>query len=742
MMASGNAPGPIRVVDLGTGMPAALVCQFLQGTGAKISRFEAAAGDPFHAIYPAYQIWHAGKHTIPADADDPAIAAALATADVAIIGGEDHPDLDWSFDPADLARRYPALVILDITGYPRDSALAGRPAVDILAQTRSGLVNEQYSDRPMIYAFPAANYGAALHGLVGLFAALTEREQSGKGQIVSASLFGGAMMWCANGWFTAERPTTAFSFNIPKDPRPTIFRCSDGAFIHLVTGTPGSKSRLYQILGIDDPTVGPNESGVPVPGMPLDKYFGDIDLLTPYVAGWTSDAILKALDEAQIPAARVLEPGQCWDDPQVAHNGTIVRDPDGTRHVGHPIKTQRNDEGRMASKSAPRSGPGPLAGVRVLDLTGFVAGPYASVLLADLGAEVIKIEPIGGEPVRRQFQMFTYVNRGKRSLEIDLKSPEGTKVVHALAKTADIVLNNFRPGVAARLGVDAPTLHAINPNLVTMDLTGFGSDGPKALRPGFDMIFQAATGHEMRGAPPGEKPFWTRSSMVDFAGGLVGAAAMLAALVEGRRRGGGGTIDASLLGAGIFLLSELIQTADGAYGDIRRANRNQTGISPAQRLYRTTDGWIALAIFGATDAERLGTALNIEGVGEKPVPYWGEVEEETIEQATRQHKTAELSALLDAAKVWNEPVDRKAESTFMSSEAWRKAGSILSHVDDQYGEVRQVGPVISLSRTRIAASGACLPLGHDNRALLSELGYDGTDIARLQDSGVVGHRKA
>jgi crotonobetainyl-CoA:carnitine CoA-transferase CaiB-like acyl-CoA transferase len=217
---------------------------------------------------------------------------------------------------------------------------------------------------------------------------------------------------------------------------------------------------------------------------------------------------------------------------------------------------------------------------------------------------------------------------------------------------------------------------------------------------------------------------------------------MLAALVEARRRGGGTTIDASLLGAGIFLLSELIQTADGAYGDIRRANRNQTGISPAQRLYRTTDGWIALAIFGATDAERLGTALNIEGIGEKPVPYWGEVEEEAIEQATRQHETTALSALLDAARVWNEPVDRNAESTFMASKSWRDAGNILTHEEDQYGEVRQVGPVISLSRTRIAASGACLPLGHDNRALLSELGYDETDIARLQDSGVVGHRKA
>ena len=139
-------------------------------------------------------------------------------------------------------------------------------------------------------------------------------------------------------------------------------------------------------------------------------------------------------------------------------------------------------------------------------------------MFADLGADVIKVEPVTGDPNRSIFRSYGSVNRGKRCITVDLKAPEGLKIAQQLCVAADVVTNNFRPGVSTRLGIDAKTLHALKPELIVLESAAYGSTGPKAEGAGFDMCFQALCGHDWRAGGVDNPPLWNRTSMVDFAG--------------------------------------------------------------------------------------------------------------------------------------------------------------------------------------------------------------------------------
>ena len=193
-MKSDTGLSGLKVIDLGVGMAPALVAKFLREGGADITRLEPPAGDPFYEVYPAYEVWRRGS-TILRENEGPSLDMLLATADVCLVGGEDYPGAARRRDAAALQTRHPGLVVLDIEGYPTGSRHSGRPATDVLVQARSGLSFEHYSRRPLLMSFEPSNYGAALHGLSGLFAALLQRESSGRGQVVATSLFEGALSW-------------------------------------------------------------------------------------------------------------------------------------------------------------------------------------------------------------------------------------------------------------------------------------------------------------------------------------------------------------------------------------------------------------------------------------------------------------------------------------------------------------------------------------------------------------------
>lgn len=221
------------------------------------------------------------------------------------------------------------------------------------------------------------------------------------------------------------------------------------------------------------------------------------------------------------------------------------------------------DRGGGEAGGAPGKAPLPLAGLRVLDLSQVMAGPFCCMLLGDMGADVIKVEPpAGGDQTRKSmgFRMkgtdspgFLALNRNKRSITLNLKSAAGKKVFYRLVETADIVVENSRPGVAAKLGVDYATLAEINPRLVYASISGFGQTGPWSQRPGFDLIAQAMSGVMSAMGTPGGEPVKSGVSVADLGAGMFALYAILSAVIGRQSSGRGQFVDASLFEAALGL---------------------------------------------------------------------------------------------------------------------------------------------------------------------------------------------
>lgn len=379
----------------------------------------------------------------------------------------------------------------------------------------------------------------------------------------------------------------------------------------------------------------------------------------------------------------------------------------------------------------------PLAGMKVVDFGAFVAGPYSSALLADFGADVVKVEALAGDPNRSIFRSYASVNRGKRVIAIDLKAPEGLKIAQQLCVSADVVTNNFRPGVSARLGIDPPTLHKLKPELIVLEAGAYGATGPRSQGAGFDMCFQASCGHDIRAGGVGNPPLWNRTSMVDFTGGLIGAVAALLAVFARARSGAGAEIQASLLNAGLYLMSELLQRSGGEWVGAEPVNSSQTGFHPAEQMYEAADGWVAIVARGDAMAKKLGKALGIDSALAAPVARWGTAEESAIASAVKAIKVADLVGMLERAGVWIEPCVTDGETAALNDADLERIGAVYVAEHAQFGTVRQVGPLVRLfgaERPKPLAP----PVPCENTdAVLADLGYTAAQIRDLRDRKIV-----
>jgi len=725
----------LRIVDLGLGMATALVTKFLAESGAKITRVEPPEGDPFYGLYSAYRTWLGGAN-VDSDAarSTEQLNAHLEKADVCIVGGEDYPGVRWRHDAAALHAHFPSLVVLDIEGYPSGTRHSGRPASDLLVQARSGLSFEHYSQRPFLMSFEPSSYGAALHGLAGVFGALYQRAATGRGQIVATSLFEGALSWVLGLWFEGSKPTPSARFVMPKDPQQLIFRCADGVYVQVVLGSAGSKGRLYQVLGIEDPRVDINDSGMPAPTADARNFFGDVDLLASYIEKRRSRELLEAIWAQGLPAEPVLAPGGCWDDPQVIHNGIVLRSVDCVRHVGHPLYARLTS---ASHRAPPAIGPRALSDVKVVDFGTFVAGPYSSVVLADLGAQVIKVEALTGEPSRSVFRSYSAAARGKRAIAVDLKTPAGRKIAEQLCVAADVVTSNFRPGVSKRLGIDAQTLHALKPDLIVLESAAYGTTGPKADLAGFDMCFQALCGHGWRAGGVGNPPLWNRTTVVDYATGVLGAIAVLQHLYLRTITGRGAAVGSSLLNTGIYLLSEVIQQPSGEFEGAPPLNHAQTGYHPSQRIYEAANGWVAIAARSDATADALLQVLNLGHFLKGERATWGDAAAAAISLAVRQWRVRDLLGALESAGVWAEECLRNTEHETLNDPDLIAAGTVYLSDHPQIGNMRQIGPLFRLSAARKVPQGHTPLPGEHTDALLAEIGYSTTEIASLRERRIV-----
>jgi crotonobetainyl-CoA:carnitine CoA-transferase CaiB-like acyl-CoA transferase len=394
--------------------------------------------------------------------------------------------------------------------------------------------------------------------------------------------------------------------------------------------------------------------------------------------------------------------------------------------------------------------PGPLSGLTVLDLTRVLSGPYCTMTLADLGARVIKVEhPVRGDDTRgwgppflgTESAYFLSVNRNKESVTIDLKTPEGRTILERLLAQADVLVENFRPGTLADLGLDAAALCARHPRLICCAISGFGQTGPRRDEPGYDAVMQAEGGLMSVTGEAGGPPFRLGVAIVDIVSGMWAAQGVLAAIVARERTGRGQIVDVGMLDAAASLLTYQagIYFATGQAPE-RLGNRHPT-IVPYESL-PTSDGDLVVAVGNdaiwrrfceAAGAPALASDTRFATNPDRVAHY--DALKPLLDAIFRQRSRQAWIDLLTPAGVPCGSV-RGIDEVFADPQiAAREMVQTLAH--PTLGEVRVTGFPVKLSETPGEVRTAPPTLGQHTDAVLAELGYASADIARLHADGVV-----
>ena len=390
--------------------------------------------------------------------------------------------------------------------------------------------------------------------------------------------------------------------------------------------------------------------------------------------------------------------------------------------------------------------PGALEGLRVIDLTQVMAGPFCSMLLGDLGAEVIKVEPPEGEYTRHERAIapgvsasFLAVNRNKKGLVLDLKQPEGVAILRKLAATADVLVENYRPGVAKRLGIDFQTLREINPRLVYCSISGFGQTGPYASRGGFDLIAQGMSGIMSATGSEGGPPVKVGVPITDLGAGLFAVFGILCALRARRVTGRGQLVDTSLFEAGVQQ-THWQSAIYFATGQPPGPSGSAHILSAPYQAFRAADGWLTIGGANQANWERVTRVLG--------APEWA-MDARFRTNADRMNNLPDLVALmserlktrparewlaaLEAEGVPCGPINSIADMAADPQTAAREM--VIEFEHRRAGRTRALGLPIKLSASPGRVMRPAPLLGEHTREVLTEFGFSASEVEALLASG-------
>lgn len=392
-----------------------------------------------------------------------------------------------------------------------------------------------------------------------------------------------------------------------------------------------------------------------------------------------------------------------------------------------------------------------LSGLRVLDVSQVLAGPYAAMLLADMGADVIKVEAPGHGDHSRQMAprisdelsgAFLAVNRNKRGISLDLKHPTGRHLLHRLATGADVLIENFRPGVAARLGIDYETLRHVNPRLVHCSISGFGQTGPYASRGGFDLVAQGMSGlMSVTGTASGE-PVKCGVPITDLGAGMFATYGILAALAARERTGRGQQVDTSLFETGLGL--EVWEAVEFFHtGNTPKPTGSAHRLGAPYQAFRCADGFINVGADGARHWPLFCKALGVPELENDPLfatntdrlvnlPELVRRIEERTEVETRAH----WLEVLEDVGIPAGPINTVPEA--LADPQARARDMVVEVEHPTLGTLKALGPVVKLSDTPARVVSAAPDLGQHTDEVLLELGVGAQEIDALRAEGVLG----
>ncbi len=642
--------------------------------------------------------------------------------------------------------------------------IRGRPGPHPEFDGPEGLRRGADRPGPVFPRTPWPSVGAAYFASLGLAAALRAREVSGVGQRVTTSLLQGAMAAASLNWQRVENPDAPLYWMWPTDSRAIegLYECADGRWVHHWTVRPRwvLESSEKDELGTaeldtayrDDPDRVSMEADGLLTGIFLHPLLSEAFKKFPSTE-WEAAAAAVGMG-----VARVRSPAEALVDPSFLADGCVVEvdDPEvgRIRHIGpilefsatpgqvvgpSPRSGQHTDEVEAEAVAvrtsvppledrAPTALSHPLAGIRVLDLGLGVAGPYTGRVMADLGADVIKINAMH-DTYWAGTHMGLGTNRGKRSIAIDLKHEGGRRTLEKLIESADVVATNWRPGAAARLGLDYETLHARYPRLVYCNTRGF-EKGSRSALPGTDQTAAALTGTEWEdgACDAGNPPLWSRSNMGDTGNAMLAAIAIVSALYHRERTGEGQAVSTSIVNAGLFHTSYAWIHADGAPGGWGHVDGGQHGLSPYYRLYRCADeGWLFLAAVTAPERDRLATMLRES----EDVSLDADHAEEALSSCFGRRTAAEWVERLDGCGVPAESVDESFCRTIFDDPEAIKLQLVAETWSGSVGRFEDSGLLVNLAPASCVIQRGPSMCGEHTREILVEHGYSNDEVDAL-----------
>jgi len=391
----------------------------------------------------------------------------------------------------------------------------------------------------------------------------------------------------------------------------------------------------------------------------------------------------------------------------------------------------------------------PLTGTRIVDLTRILAGPFCTGMLADMGAEVIKVEtPGAGDPLRGQGALrdglswyFAGFNRNKRSLSLNLRSEEGRAVLARLIAASDVLVENFRPGVLAQMGFDSARLKALKPDLVYCNISGFGTTGPYRDRPSFDFIAQAMSGFMAVTGMPDGPPSRAGPPLADLVAGLHGALGICAALVRRGRTGRGETVGASLNNGLISLLAFLAANYLATGEEPARTGNDHAIVAP-YGMFRTRDGEVALAPSQEQSYQRLIDALDLGALRDDPRFAANDLR---VRNRAAINAAVEARLVTETTEYWIDKLNAAGVPcgrVMGLAEVFRDPQVIdqemvLSQEHPGHGTIRMLGFPIKFTEAPCSLRRPTPEIGADTDAVLGELDYTAAEIAAFRQAGIV-----